>query len=104
MITQETAARIWECYREIKCAEELLKKMAKLQKDHRFEPQEQKLKDVFGNARDLQLGVPSGERSHQLFNISPNLAKSVINAHIANKKTELVDAQEEARIEMNTIQ
>ena len=100
MISQETAARIWECYREIKSAEKLLNDMKKAQEANRFEPYEQKLKDAFGRKTDLQLGVPSGENSHRLFNVSPKLAESVIFAHISNKKAELIEANEQARIEL----
>ena len=103
MITQETAARIWECYREIQSAKKLLEDMAKAEKDYKFEPYEQKLKDAFGRKKDLQLGVPSGETSHRLFNVSSSLAVPVINAHIANKKAELFEANEQARIELNAI-
>ena len=102
MITQKTAARIWECYREIQAAEKLLDDMATVEKDYRFEPAEQKLKDAFGRKTDLQLGVPSGERSHRLFNVSPKLAESVINAHIVNKEAELNEANEQARIEIDS--
>jgi hypothetical protein len=101
LLSQETAARIWECYSEINRAEKLLEEMAKLEEQFRFEPEQQKLKDAFGRRRDLQLGIPSGENSHRLFNVAPKLAKSVIHAHIATKKAELIEANEQAKIELN---
>ena len=100
MITQKTAARIWECYREIQTAEKLLNDMARLEKEYNFEPAEQKLRNAFGKKKNLQLGIPSGENSHRLFDVSPYLAVSVINAHVANKKAELIEANEQAKIEL----
>jgi len=101
MIQRETAARIWECYREIETAEKLLEDMAELKDRYRNDPHAQHLKDAFGRGRDLQLGIPSGENSHRLFKVAPRLAESIIYAHIASKKAELVEANEQARIELN---
>lgn len=58
------------------------------------------LRDSFGRLRQLQLGIPSGEQSHRLFYVSPLLAESVIRAHIENKRAQLVEANERARIEL----
>lgn len=107
MITRETAERIWIAYREIETAEKLLTDMAKEREDQfRWEQDKGKheptLKDAFGRRRHLQLGVPSGENSHRVFDVSPQLAESVIKAHIANKEKELVEAQESARMELMT--
>lgn len=107
MITRETAERIWRAYREIETAEKLLKDMAEVrEQEFRWEQDKKKheptLKDAFGRRQHLQLGIPSGESSHRLFNVSPQLADSVIKAHIANKQKELVEAQESARIELMT--
>lgn len=104
MITQKTAARIWHCYREIETAEKLLGDMAEVAKLSRaqFDDHAPKLKDAFGNAKDLQLGIPSGESGHQLFRIGPDLAISVIRAHIAAKNAELVEANEAASLELKT--
>jgi len=101
MIAKETAARIWNCYREIETAHKLLEKMEVLKNKYPHDPTAQKLKDAFGRAQDLQLGVPSGENSHRLFSVSPELGKSVIESHIARKQAELVDANEQARIELD---
>ena len=102
MITQETAARIWNCFREISAAEKLLSDMAELKNRYPDDPHAQNLKDAFGRGRKLQLGIPSGENSHRLVDVHPKLAESVITAHIANKKAELVEANEQARIESNS--
>ena len=100
IIQQDTAILIWQCYREIMAAEKLLKDMEELKKKYPNDPHARYLKDAFGCAQDLQLGIPSGENSHRLFNVSSVLAKSVIVAHIANKKAELIKINEVARIEM----
>jgi hypothetical protein len=99
VISQQTAARIWECYREIEMAESLLKEMSEA-KSYCDEPGQPTLKDAFGRRRHLQLGIPSGDSSHRLYGVSPRLAESVIRAHIADKQKELVEANESARIEL----
>jgi len=103
MITKETAARIWECYREISAANKLLEDMKMVKDQCSFGEHERRLKDAFGTRQDLQLGIPSGENSHRLFNVSPTLAKSVITAHIGHKKAELTEANEQARVELEPI-
>lgn len=100
MITQETAAAIWNAYREIAAAEKLL---ADMEAESKWEHDKTApvLKDAFGRKRNLQLGIPSGENSHRLFDVPMQLAGSVIRAHIAAKQTELTVANERARIELN---
>lgn len=100
MITKETAAQIWECYREMAAAEKLLTDIAKERKDSRHDDYQPRLSDAFGNKRLLQLGIPSGDSCHTLYGVSTDLAESVIRAHIANKKAELTNANEKARIEL----
>lgn len=103
MITKETAARIWECYREIAAGEKLLEEMAEAaNKECHDGDHARTLRDAFGRRRNLQLGVPSGHSSHQLFDVSPDLAEAVIRAHIANSKARLVEANERARMELST--
>ncbi len=101
MISQETAARIWHCYREITVAETLLKDMAKAAKQNCDEANPETLRNAIGRRRKLQLGVPCSEDSRQLFDVEPELAQSVIRAHIASKGAELVEANEQARIELD---
>ena len=100
MITAETAARIWNCYREIRAAKKLLKDMAKATKEFDFDKYAPRLKDAFGRERQLQLGVPTGEGCHQLFEVHPELAESIIRAHIAAKRAALIEANESARVEL----
>ena len=102
MITQKTAAAIWAAYREIEAGEKILSDIAKEKAEpfadrDKFAPQ---LKDAFGHRRNLQLGIPSGENGHRIFDVRPDLAESVIRAHIAQKKVELTEANECARLEL----
>lgn len=100
MISKDTASRIWECHREIAVAERLLVDIAEAKDSD--DPHAGTLRDVFGRRRNFQLGIPSGESGHRLFNVSPTLAQSIIRAHIANKQAELAEANEQARIELST--
>jgi hypothetical protein len=96
MITLETAARIWNCHREIQVGGKLLANMEKAIE----EGEDPNPRDAFGRQRNLHLGVPSGENSSQLYDVAPKLALSVIRAHIAEKQRELVEANEQARLEL----
>jgi hypothetical protein len=98
VISRKTASDIWLCHDEIEKAEKLLVDLEELKKQW---PREQHLRDVFGRPAGLQLGVPSGQNSHRLFDVDPELAKSCITAHIAQKKAELATANERARIELD---
>ena len=61
------------------------------------------MRDVFGRRHGgLELGVPSGNGGHRLFNVPWGLAKPVIEAHIANLKCELAVLNEKAIIELNS--
>lgn len=102
MITKKTAERIWAAYREIETGEKLLKDMLyerEKQWGH-VDEHAPTLQDAFGHKRHFQLGVPSGENSHRLFEVSPVLAESCIRAHIENKRHDLAEANEIARIEL----
>jgi hypothetical protein len=98
---QETAARIWQAYREIETATELLEELNKLKEEFEFDKNAPTLRDGFGRRKHFQMGIPSGENSHRLFDVSPPLAESVIRAHIKNKEAELAEAKEQARIELS---
>ena len=104
MITQATASAIWAAYREIESAEKLIADM-NAEREKPFADRSKyapTLKDAFGQRRHLQLGVPSGDNCHRIFDVNPELAESVIRAHIAKKTVELVEANERARIELST--
>lgn len=103
MITQETASAIWSAYREIAAAEKLLADMDEI-RNQPFSDRDKyapTLKDAFGRRQHLQMGIPSGENGHRIFEVSPVLAESVIRAHIAKQKVVLVEANERARIELS---
>jgi len=106
MISNETLERLWHCKREIAAGEKLLEDMAEVRKreDERINTlsrTEPTLKDAFGRRRQLQLGIPSGENGHRIFDVAPQLAESIIRAHIANKTAELTEATEQARVELS---
>ena len=100
MITQNTASDIWAAYREIEAAEKLLADMKAERSFGERDKHAPTLKDAFGRKRQLQLGIPSGENGHRIYDVAPELAESVIRAHIAKKRVELTEANERARIEL----
>lgn len=102
MITQETAEKIWNAYREIAASKKLLADMKETRDRERLRRDDATLKDAFGRRQHLQLGIPSGQDGHRIFRVAPELAESVINAHIANQKALLVEANESARVELDT--
>lgn len=105
LISLETCMAIYAAYREINAGEKLLADMAAEREKHRFDEVDKyapTLKDAFGRARQLQLGVPSGANAHRIFDVSPVLAESVIRAHIEIKRAELVESNERARIELSS--
>ncbi len=96
MITQQTAYDIWIAYDEIAKGQKLIADMEKeLARGDDPNP-----RDAFGRHRNLQLGVPSGENGHRLFDVQPKLALAVIRAHIAEKQAFLELANERARAEL----
>jgi hypothetical protein len=100
MITKETCEAIWAAYREVETGEKLLSDMKEIRELNRIDPHSPCLKDAFGRWQHLELGIPSGSNEHRLLRVSPALAESVIRAHIENKRAELAEAQERARIEL----
>jgi len=100
LIEQKTAANIWQCYREIETAESLLTEIEEALKENRGEKHAPIIQDAFGRKRNLQLGIPCGENSHRLYSVAPQLALSVIKAHIAGQRALLVEFNEAAKIEL----
>lgn len=96
MITKQTASELWFAYDEIEKAEKLLA----ILEEQRQRGEPLNLRDAFGRPRGLQLGVPSGETSHRLYDVHPAIAKSVLDAHISTKKAELALINEKAKAEM----
>lgn len=97
MISHETAVSIWNCHREISVAQKLEDDLHKALKEGR----DPTPLDTWGHHRDFQLGVPTGDdRSHRLYKVAPRLALTIIRAHVAEKKAELVTLNEQARVEL----
>ena len=100
MIKRETAAKIWNSYREIETAQDLLIELQKIKSEFEIDKNSPSLKNAFGRLKHFEMGIPSGENAHRLFTVSPVLAESVIRSHIATKLSELAEANEQARIEL----
>jgi hypothetical protein len=96
MITKETALAVWMAHDEIAKGEKLLAEMSELRKRGDL----MNLRDQFGRHRNLQLGIPNGENSMRLLDVHPELAIAVIQAHIANKRSELIAINEKAKAEL----
>lgn len=96
MISKETAMDIAYAYREIETAEKLLADIVKSLQEHR----EPDVRDAFGRRQGgLQLGVPSGNSGHRLFDVPWRLAKPIIEAHISHHRNVLAVQSEKALIE-----
>lgn len=96
MITKQTAYDIWIAYDEIEKGEKLLTEML----EQRSRGETMNLRDSFGRPRSFQLGVPSGDNAHRLFDVQPLLAVEVIKAHVAHKRAELATIQQRAAAEL----
>ena len=92
LIAKETAVGIAFAYREIETAEKLLQHIAEAL-EKQCEPD---LRDAFGRQRGLQLGVPSGDNCHRLFDLPWSLARPVIEAHIAEQYVKLAELNQQA--------
>jgi hypothetical protein len=84
-ISKQTAMDIALAYREIETGEKLLADVREASASH-GRPTD--IRDIFGRVRNgLQLGVPSGESGHRLFNVPYSLAIPVIETHIAHHRS-----------------
>lgn len=85
-------------YREVETAQGLLSQIVEAI-SHRRMPD---IRDAFGRHQGgLQLGVPSGENGHRLFNVPWTMAKPIIEAHIAQQRAIIVALSEKAAIEIS---
>lgn len=99
VITKEAALKIAYAHIEIEKAEKLL---LDISDSKRWGHTPESLKDAFGRThRGYQLGIPSGSGGHTLYEVSPELSKYVIEAHLAQKKKELVEACQVARMQFD---
>ncbi len=96
-ISKQTAMDIALAYREVEAAEGLLKDVREaLDRTARSD-----IRDAFGRVQHgLQLGVPSGDNGHRLFNVPFTLAAPVIEAHIAAQRALIATLTEKAKIEI----
>jgi hypothetical protein len=98
-IAFETAKEIAFAYREVAVAEKLLAEITETI-TKRAAPD---IRDAFGRpVGGLELGVPSGDGSRRLFNVPWQIARPVIETHIAQQKAVIAALSEKARIEMDT--
>ncbi|SEG13534.1 hypothetical protein [Marinobacterium lutimaris] len=105
MLSKDLCERIWHCHREIDAGLALLVEVEKIAAENIKRRQqgdaEQGITDKFGRDQHLQLGVPTSDNSHRLYSVSFELAMPVIRAHISNKKAELTELNEVAKLEMS---
>jgi len=80
--------------------DKVLEEMKKIAEHIRRNETAERIKDAFGQERDLQLGIPCSDSSRIMLDVSPTLAVSIITAHIATKEAEMVEANEQAKIEL----
>jgi hypothetical protein len=98
MISFETAQQIAYAYREIEVAEKLLADISEAHQRRNTAPD---FRDAFGRpCGGLELGVPTDHGSRRLFNVPWNLARPIIEAHIAQQKSLIDTLSEKARIEL----
>lgn len=100
MITKETAIKIFNAHNEIENAKKLITNMAEVLRVD-AEKTNPTLYNAFGERRGLQLGVPSGENSHRLFNVSADLSVKIIEDHIKQQVIRLNELMAIAKIELN---
>lgn len=99
MLSQETALEIAYAYREVETAEKLLADVRKAIDEEGS--RESDIRDAFGRRQTgLQLGVPSGQNAHRLFNVPFALAEPVIKAHIAHHLSRIEVLSIAARAEL----
>lgn len=94
MISKQTATDIAFAYREIETAEKLLAEIVEALRGRQMPD----IRDAFGRQQGgLQLGVPSGESGHRMFNVPWPLAKPIIQAHIAEQRAKIEALNELAK-------
>lgn len=96
-ISKDTAMDIALAYREVETAEKLLAKITEGMANREVPD----MRDAFGRqAAGLQLGVPSGDTGHRLFDVPWSLAKPIIETHIARQRALIATLTAKAREEM----
>lgn len=98
-ISAVAAARIWAAHHDIEAGRKLLADIAETLKETRHGPAPW---DPYERRKRYTLGIPSGIAGERILDLSPKLAAAVIEAHIADKERELVEASIAARVEMES--
>jgi hypothetical protein len=96
-ISEETARQIACAYAEIRSAEEILSVVKKAISNQEAPD----FRDAFGRQRGLQLGVPSGQNGHRLYDVSYNLGAIIVEAHLNEKRSALVALTAKAQTEIS---
>lgn len=97
IISKQTAMDIALAHREIETAEKLLTDV----RDAMSKIGHRDIRDAFGRIQHgLQLGVPSGNDGHRLFNVPYSLALPIIETHIAQQRAAIMVLTEKAKAEM----
>lgn len=98
-ISKETATDIALAHREIETAQALLAEIEETLSKRRAPD----IRDAFGRrVSGLELGVPTGSNnSCRCFNVPWELARPILQAHIASQETLISVLSEKAKIEMS---
>jgi hypothetical protein len=100
MLTQKTAAALYNCHQQIINAEKLLTETRKI-----VDREETTLRDAFGrNVGTLELGVPSGGGGHRIFNVDFDLAAIIIEGQVEKYKIQLKALNELAKSECLSVE
>lgn len=99
MITKETCVKIWNTHNEIEKCHKLIADMSEIVKKDK-EKGTVHLSDAFGNKRGLQLGVPSRDNSHRIFDVNMDLSLKIIETHIKEQELRLVELMTIAKLEL----
>jgi hypothetical protein len=96
-ISSKTAMDIAFAHREVETAEKLL---AEIEETRGRYPQPD-IRDAFGRRQNgLQLGVPTGNSGHRLFDLPWEICRPVIEMHIAKQRAQVQILSEKAMMEM----
>lgn len=97
MISKQTATDIALAYREVEAAEALLESVVRAHKNREVPD----IRDAFGRLQSgLQLGVPSGNSSHRLYDVPWTLVQPVLEALIAMHRSKIQALSQKARHEI----
>lgn len=98
IISFETAQKIAFAHSEMRAARTLIEQI-KQKSPYDDLPD---IRDDFGGRRGaLQLGVPSGNASHRLYNVDYNLAVPILEAHVAKQYATILSLTQQAIAEAN---